>query len=64
MGTLHQAAVPQETGIFLFSEEGLRVSEAEYWETYYDMPDRVYEWHNGILEERPMGDKETFLMCR
>ncbi|HHC25049.1 MAG TPA: Uma2 family endonuclease [Desulfobacterales bacterium] len=64
MGTLHEAAVPEETGIFPFLEEGLRVSEAEYWETYYDMPDRVYEWNNGILEERPMGDQETFLMRR
>ncbi|MDM8550693.1 Uma2 family endonuclease [Desulfobacterales bacterium HSG2] len=62
MGTLHQAEICGETGKFPFSAEGLRVSEAEYWETYYEMPDRVYEWNNGMLEERPVGDKETFRM--
>jgi len=64
MGTLHYAPVPEETGIFPFPKDMPRMSEAEYWETYYEMPDRTYEWNNGVLEERPMGDKETFLMYR
>ncbi|MCP4396807.1 MAG: Uma2 family endonuclease [bacterium] len=38
------------------SEDGLRVSEEEYWETYYNHPDFQYEWNNGILEEKPMAD--------
>jgi len=53
-----------ETGKFPFSAEGLRVSEAEYWETYYEMPDRSYEWNNGILEERPMADHRSFKTYR
>jgi len=32
------------------------VSEAEYWEKYYDYPGIVYEWNNGVLEERPVAD--------
>ncbi len=43
-------------------EDGRRVSEAEYMDSYYEMSDRVYEWNNGILEERPPGDPETFRM--
>ncbi len=27
------------------------ISEAEYWETYYEDPDHHYEWNNGYLEE-------------
>ena len=38
------------------AKEPLRVSEAEYWKTYYEHPDRSYEWNNGLLEERPMPD--------
>ncbi len=37
-------------------KEPLRVSEAEYWKTYYEYPDRSYEWNNGLLEEKPMPD--------
>ena len=36
-----------------YSENGLRVSETAYWETYYHDPDFRYEWNNGILEEKP-----------
>ena len=32
------------------------MSEAEYWKTYYEHPDRSYEWNNGLLEEKPMPD--------
>ncbi len=45
-----------------FSPEKRFVSEAEYWEKYYDYPDKVYEWHNGYLEEKPVSDFSTILM--
>ena len=38
------------------AKEPLVVSEAEYWKTYYEYPDRQYEWNNGFLEEKPMPD--------
>ncbi len=38
------------------SEDGLHVSENEYWEKYYEHPDFNYEWNNGALEEKPMAD--------
>lgn len=41
------------------SEAGLRVSEEEYWEKYYEYvgdSDFQYEWNNGILEEKPAAD--------
>ena len=38
------------------AKETLRVSEAEYWKTYYEHPDNQYEWNNGLLEEKPMPD--------
>ena len=41
------------------SEAGKWVSEAEYWEHYYEHPDFSYEWNNGILEEKPVSDFAT-----
>ncbi|CAN2039765.1 putative restriction endonuclease domain-containing protein [Candidatus Magnetomoraceae bacterium gMMP-15] len=44
------------------SRDGMRVSEEEYWEKYYECAgtdedsDFHYEWNNGILEEKPMPD--------
>jgi len=38
------------------SEDGLYVSEEEYWEKYYSHPYFNYEWNNGYLEEKPMTD--------
>ena len=38
------------------SKEPRRVSEAEYWQLYYEHPDGPYEWNNGLLEEKPMPD--------
>ena len=38
------------------AKELFRVSEAEYWKTYYEHPDGSYEWNNGLLEEKPMPD--------
>ena len=38
------------------SKDGMAVSEEEYWKTYYDDLDFIYEWNNGFLEVRPMSD--------
>ncbi len=38
------------------SQDGLAVSEEEYWEQYYHDLDYVYEWNNGYLEEKPVSD--------
>jgi len=35
------------------------VSEAEYWEQYYEDPDHHYEWNNGYLEEKGVSEKLT-----
>ncbi|MCP4353361.1 MAG: hypothetical protein GY795_48550, partial [Desulfobacterales bacterium] len=39
-----------------FSEDGLTVSEEEYWEKYYTHNEINYEWKNGYLEVIPMSD--------
>ncbi|MBF0100158.1 MAG: Uma2 family endonuclease [Desulfobacterales bacterium] len=46
------------------SKHGLRVSEAEYWEKYYETSedDFSYEWNDGILEEKPVSDYEGYLI--
>jgi hypothetical protein len=44
------------------SADGLLVSEAVYWTTYYLESDHHYEWNNGRLEEKPVSDYETFLV--
>ena len=41
---------------------GRYVSEAEYWEKYYNYPETIYEWSNGYLEEKPVSDFLTILM--
>jgi hypothetical protein len=38
-----------------------RVSEAEYWEKYYDYPDVTYEWNDGYLEEKAVSTQATYL---
>ncbi len=43
-------------------EDGLEVSEEEYWKTYYNHPDFRYEWNNGYLEVKPMADHQSSLM--
>ncbi|KPA13655.1 protein containing DUF820 [Candidatus Magnetomorum sp. HK-1] len=40
--------------------EGLRVSEEEYWLKYYEFDDVALEWNNGILEEKPVSDRESY----
>ncbi|MFN8486631.1 MAG: Uma2 family endonuclease [Caldilineaceae bacterium] len=46
------------------SEAGLAVSEAVYWQKYYEHPDFNYEWNNGILEEKPVADVRNAAMYR
>ena len=46
------------------SEDGLYVSEEEYWEKYYSHPDFSYEWNNGYLEEKPVPDPKSYLMYK
>ncbi|GAK60221.1 hypothetical protein U27_00112 [Candidatus Vecturithrix granuli] len=46
------------------SQAGLRVTEEEFWQTYYHESDIIYEWNNGILEEKPMADYLSFKMYR
>ncbi|MEA1048951.1 Uma2 family endonuclease [Lamprobacter modestohalophilus] len=44
------------------SEAGRRVSEEVYWRDYYDQSEICYEWNNGVLEEKPVSNQETFLI--
>jgi Uma2 family endonuclease len=46
------------------SEDGLHVSEEEYWEKYYEHPDFSYEWNNGVLEVKPMAEVIDALLYR
>ncbi len=54
----HRREYPAETiiGDIDQSEDGLAVSEKEYWEKYYHDLDYVYEWNNGCLEVKPVSD--------
>jgi len=40
-----------------------KVTEAEYWDKYYDYPDVTYEWNNGELEEKGVSDFVTISMA-
>jgi len=39
-----------------------RVTETEYWDKYYEHTDAIYEWNNGLLEDKPVSDHENTLM--
>jgi Uma2 family endonuclease len=47
-----------------YSADGLRVSESDYWEKYYEVSDYHYEWNNGVLEEKPVSDYATFTLYK
>ena len=47
-----------------FATSKRKVTEAEYWEKYYDNSDVNYEWNNGYLEEKPVSDHSTYLMFK
>lgn len=52
------AALPLEAE----SEAGRYVPEELYWSDYYDRGDISYEWNNGYLEEKPVGDYAQFCL--
>ena len=53
-------ATAEPDGVEPRSDAGRRVSEQTYWETYYRHPDFHYEWSNGVLEQKPVSDFETY----
>jgi len=53
--------IPEQANL---SENGLAVSEDEYWAKYYNHLDFNYEWKNGYLEEKPMADVQSSMMYR
>lgn len=57
----YRESLPVENDV---SEDGLAVSEEEYWEKYYNHPDFSYERNNGILEVRPVADKKGSVTCQ
>jgi hypothetical protein len=46
------------------SEDGRRVSEADYWAAYYHAADICYEWNDGRLEEKPVSSWETIAVYK
>ncbi|WP_295885718.1 Uma2 family endonuclease [uncultured Thiohalocapsa sp.] len=46
------------------SEEGRLVSEDTYWRDYYFESDIHYEWNDGRLEQKPVSDYATYLVCQ
>jgi len=46
------------------SEHGKYVTEAEYWENYYEHPDFKYEWVDGRLEEAGVSNIATYSMLK
>jgi Uma2 family endonuclease len=46
----------------LAPDDGRSVSEAEYWRDFYDRGDFSYEWNNGVLEAKPVGDYVKYLL--
>ncbi len=46
----------------LIGEDGVYVSEAQYWADYYQSREFTYEWNNGRLEQKPMTDYAQFLL--
>lgn len=45
------------------SFDGRRVSEETYWREFYFDSDIRYEWNDGCLEEKPVSDYSTYLVC-
>ena len=61
METLQTLSRNDQTGSEWYArpdvDDGLAVSEEEYWEKYYNHPgERLYEWNDGHLEVIPMAD--------
>ncbi|TGO03059.1 hypothetical protein PN36_13565 [Candidatus Thiomargarita nelsonii] len=43
-------------------QPSISVTEAEYWEKYYGDSEVIYEWNNGLLEEKQVSDYVNYLM--
>ena len=41
-----------------------KITEAEYWDKYYDNSEGNYEWNEGYLEEKAVSDHSTYLMFK
>jgi len=61
MTTLQALDYSSYQGYSTYSPPSQKVSEAEYWEKYYNVPDVTYEWHNGYLEAKHVSDFSTYL---
>jgi len=61
MDDLQRSTPLVDPQIITRSTDKLIVSEAEYFQKYYDYPDIVYEWNNGVLEEKPVADHSDYL---
>jgi len=44
-----------------FPPTKFKITQAEYWDEYYNAPDVTYEWNNGELEEKGVSDVVTVL---
>ncbi len=55
---------PQSDSSYSHLVSPKRVTEAEYWEKYYQLPGVIYEWHNGYLEEKAVSDVLTITMYK
>ncbi|MEN8220055.1 MAG: Uma2 family endonuclease [Pseudomonadota bacterium] len=59
--TILHTAIPLQSPKYIHNPR-LTVSEAEYWEQYYGNTDVIYEWNNGLLEEKQVSDHINYLM--
>ena len=62
MSSLAADAVEPRERVETVSQDGLLVSEDDYWREYYLESDIHYEWNDGRLEEKPVSDYETYLV--
>ncbi|MCB0061211.1 MAG: Uma2 family endonuclease [Caldilineaceae bacterium] len=56
------AQLADEELFALLGDDGLYVSEEQYWADYYQNTEFTYEWNNGRLEQKPMTDYAQFLL--
>lgn len=56
------AEMADEDQFLLESLDGRYVTEAQYWEEYYQSTELTYEWNDGRLEQKPMSDYAQFLL--
>lgn len=51
---------PRLSDAELMDADGRLVSEADYWNQYYEFPFARYEWNNGRLVEKTLSDNLTY----